>query len=144
MSQGYLTPPIDEDNAGFWEATRRGVLSVEQCTGCEIRRFPPRPMCPHCHETGRCWVPVSGEGTIWSFVVPHPPLLPEFTELAPYSVIIVSLAEDPRLRMVGNLVDEPGDRINAFDPARIEIGARVRVVFEPISDSIHLPRWVLL
>jgi hypothetical protein len=89
-------------------------------------------------------VPVSGEGTIWSFVVPHPPLLPEFTELAPYSVIIVSLAEDPRLRMVGNLVNEPGDRINAFDPDRIEIDARVRVVFEPVSESIHLPRWVLL
>jgi len=37
----------------------------------------------------------------------------------------------------------PGDAINAFDPARIEIGARVRVVFDAVSDELHLPRWVL-
>jgi len=143
MSQGYLTPPIDENNAGFWEATRRGELCVEQCTGCQALRFPPSPMCPHCRATGRSWVRVSGQGTIWSFVVPHPPLLPEFTELAPYNVVIVSLREDPKLRMIGNLVNEPGDAINAFDPGRIEIGADVRVVFEAVSDSLHLPRWVL-
>ena len=143
MSQGYLAPPIDAHNAGFWEATRRGVLSVEQCTQCEVLRFPPRPMCPHCRSTGRQWVPVSGEGSIWSFVRPYPPLLPEFMELAPYNVIVVSLSEDPALRMVGNLVDEPGAPIDSFDPERIEIGKRVRVVFEAVRDDLHLPRWIL-
>lgn len=143
MSQGYLNPPIDEDNAGFWEAARQGQLCVEQCTGCSALRFPPRPMCPKCRDMGRRWQPVSGQGSLWSFVLPHPPLLPEFTDLAPYNVIVVALSEDPTLRMIGNLVNEPGDPINAFDPNRIEIGAPVRVVFEAVSDSLHLPRWVL-
>ncbi|MBJ19141.1 MAG: hypothetical protein CL933_06910 [Deltaproteobacteria bacterium] len=143
MSQGYLNPPIDSENEGFWEGTRRGELSVEQCGGCNALRFPPKPMCPHCRSTERRWVPVAGEGTIWSFVLPHPPLLPEFTELAPYNVIVVALSEDPTLRMIGNLVNEPGDAINAFEPSRIEIDARVRVVFEAVSDEIQLPRWVL-
>lgn len=75
--------------------------------------------------------------------MPHPPLLPEFTDLAPYIVLVVSLAEDATLRMVGNLVPAPGEPINAFDPARIEIGAGVRVVFEAVEDSLHFPRWVL-
>ncbi len=143
MSQGYLAPPINEDNAGFWEAARRGELCVEQCTACDKLRFPPGPMCPHCHATERRWSAVSGIGTIWSFVRPHPPLLPEFTDLAPYNVILVTLAEDPTLRMIGNLVGAPGDAINALDPLEIEIGAGVRVVFDAVSDSLHLPRWVL-
>jgi uncharacterized OB-fold protein len=143
MSQGYLIPPIDESNAGFWEATRRGELCVEQCVACERLRFPPGPMCPSCHATERRWALVSGRGSIWSFVVPHPPLLPEFSELAPYNVIVVSLEEDPSLRMVGNLVNQAGDAIDVVDPGRIEIGAPVRVVFEGVSESLHLPRWVL-
>ena len=143
MSQGFLTPPIDDTNAGFWQAARRGELSVERCSDCETLRFPPRPMCPQCQSTGREWVPVSGLGSIWSYVLPHPPLLPEFTELASYNVIVVSLSEDPTLRMIGNLVDEPGAPINSFDSTRIEIGQRVQVVFEAVSDDLHLPRWIL-
>lgn len=100
-------------------------------------------MCPHCQSTQRGWEPVSGRGTLWSFVLPHPPLLPEFADLAPYNVIVVSLIEDPNLRMIGNLVSEPGGVINAFDSTQIEIGQRIRVAFEAVNDELHLPRWIL-
>ena len=86
---------------------------------------------------------VSGRGSIWSFVVPHPPLLPQFTELAPYNVVAVALDEDPRVRLVGNLIAREGGAIDEVDPATIEIGALVRVVFERVTDEIHMPRWVL-
>jgi uncharacterized OB-fold protein len=76
-------------------------------------------------------------------VVPHPPLLPEFAALAPYNVIVVSLDEDPTIRLVGNLVPREGGAINEMDPATIRIGAPVRVVFERVSDEVALPRWVL-
>jgi uncharacterized OB-fold protein len=89
------------------------------------------------------WTTVSGRGRIWSFVVPHPPLLPQFAELAPYNVILVALEEDPTIRMVGNLVTSAGGAINEVDPGSIRIGAAVSVVFERISDEIALPRWVL-
>ena len=87
------------------------------------------------------WVTVSGRGTIWSFVVPHPPLLEPFSTAAPYNVIVVALDEDPTIRIIGNLVDESGS-INAIDPATIVIGEPVHVVFDPISDEISMPRWV--
>ena len=86
---------------------------------------------------------MSGRGTIYSFVVPHPPLLPQFAELAPYNVILVALEEDPTVRLVGNLLPEEGAAINAQDPGMIRIGASVRVVFERVSDEIVLPRWLL-
>ena len=100
-------------------------------------------MCPSCRSLASEWEALSGRGTIWSFVVPHPPLLPQFAELAPYNVIVVALDEDPTIRLVGNLVARAGGPIDEVDPAAIEIGAAVRVVFERVSDAIHLPRWVL-
>ena len=73
----------------------------------------------------------SGRGTIWSFAVPHPPLLPGYSELAPYNVIVVALEEDPLIRFVGNLLARADGEINEIDPATIEIGEPVRVVVHP-------------
>jgi uncharacterized OB-fold protein len=98
-------------------------------------------MCPHCQSIESTWVATAGRGTVWSFVVPHPPLLPAYAELAPYNAIVVALDEDPAIRFVGNLVASAEGAINEIDPASIEIGEPVRVVFAPVED-VHLPRWV--
>lgn len=143
MSQAKaLLPPIDELNAPFYEAARKGELQLMQCAKCERWLHPPRPMCPDCHSTQTRWKRVSGRGTIWSFVVPHPPLLPEFMDVAPYTVITVTLDEHQSLRLLGNLVKGPGGAINEIDPASIRIGEPVTVIFEPLTPEIHLPRWV--
>jgi uncharacterized OB-fold protein len=141
VEANWLLPDLDdEDAAGFWEQTAREQLVVQGCEDCNQRVWPPRPMCPACRSTRRRWVPVSGRGTVWSFVVPHPPLLPAFAELAPYNVIVVALDEDPTLRMVGNLVASADGEINEIDPHSIEIGEPVRVVYHRIED-VTLPRW---
>jgi uncharacterized OB-fold protein len=84
---------------------------------------------------------MSGRGTIWSFVVAHPPLLPAYAAIAPYNVVTVTLDEDPALRLVGNLVASPDGAINEVDPATIRIGEPVRVVFQKVED-VYLPRWM--
>ena len=142
MSEQPLLPAIGDDEAPFWEATRKGELRIQQCASCERLRFPPRPMCPWCHSTDSQWSLMSGKGTIYSYVVPHPPLLPHFHDLAPYSVILVTLDDDPKIRLIGNLVNKVGDAINAIDPNSIEIGAAVQVVFDSVTDEITMPRWV--
>lgn len=38
---------------------------------------------------------MSGHGRIWSYVLPHPPLLPEYAAQAPYNAVVVELAEAP-------------------------------------------------
>jgi hypothetical protein len=142
VETGFVLPVLDgEDSAVFWAGTDRGELLVQACDRCGRWRFPPRPMCPHCRWTGAHWVATSGRGTIWSFVVPHPPLLPAYAELAPYNVIVVALDEEPTIRMVGNLVTGPEGAINEIDPASIRIGEPVRVVFATVED-VALPRWV--
>ncbi len=142
MSEGFLLPVVDDDGAPFWEGTGRGELRVQRCSGCGRFRFPPRPMCPWCRSTTSEWPEVSGRATVWSYVVSHPPLLPAYAEYAPYNAVVVALDEDPSIRLVGNLVAGPGEPINSVDPATIEIGEPVRVVFDRISEEFVLPRWI--
>ena len=142
MESGFLLPDIEDDDAApFWSGTARGELLVQTCSACGQRRLPPRPMCPACHSVQCNWVPLAGRGTIWSFVVAHPPLLPAYQSVAPYNVITVALDEDPRLRLVGNLVARADGPINEVDPTTIRIGEPVRVVFQQVED-VFLPRWV--
>jgi hypothetical protein len=138
----FLLPDLEsDDGAPFWAGTARGELLVQACGACGRWRFPPRPMCPHCRSVETKWEVASGNATIWSFVVSHPPLLPAYAELAPYNVIVVALDEDPTIRMVGNLLASPDGAINEIDPATIQIGEPVRVVFQQIDD-VALPRWI--
>ncbi|MFJ9867413.1 Zn-ribbon domain-containing OB-fold protein [Streptomyces sp. NPDC101165] len=132
-----LTPVTDTDGAPFWEYAARGELRVQACGECGEFRFPPRPCCPHCQSFASEWRAVSGRGRVWSYVLPHPPLLPEYAEQAPYNVVVVELEEAPRIRLVGNLVSRAGAPLDSLDPQRIRIGGRVQVVF---SDG--LPQWV--
>ncbi|MDX2932869.1 Zn-ribbon domain-containing OB-fold protein [Streptomyces ipomoeae] len=134
-----LTPVVDEDGAPFWEYAARGELRIQACADCGELRFPPRPCCPHCRSFESEWRPLSGRGRIWSYVRPYPPLLPDYAEQAPYNVILVELVDAPRIRLVGNLVSEPGARLDSIPVERIRIGARVQVVFT----STGLPQWVL-
>jgi hypothetical protein len=145
-TEGFLVPLGDEETDGFWEGTALGQLRLQACGACGRLRFPPRVMCPHCQSVERGWRAVSGRGVIWSFVVAHPPLLPAYAPYAPYPVITVTLDEDPALRMVGNLVETADGPINAVDPATIEIGQPVEVVFSrrlrPDGTEVFLPSWV--
>ncbi len=141
MESEPLIPDVDDPtHAEFWAACARGELVVQACGSCGAWRMPPRPMCPICRSTEVTWAITSGTGRIWSFIVPHPPLLPAYAEHAPYNAIVVELTEAPQIRFVGNLVSEAGAPIDSVDPGSIEIGEPVSVVFD--TDGVALPRWV--
>jgi len=138
-------PPIlpleTPETAGYFDGVRAGELRVQACRACGRLRHPPCLRCPWCHSPDREWRAVSGRGRIWSFVVPHPPLLPGFTELAPYNVIVVELDEDPTIRLTGNLVTVAGGGPDEIDPATIRVGEAVRAVFHVVED-VGLVQWV--
>jgi len=128
-----LLPLPDVDTAPFWAAASRGELSMQSCSVCHRLRFPPRPMCPSCGSLDALWEGVSGRGTVWSYVVCYPPVLPAFADRAPYPVVLVELAEDPMLRMLGGISDCPPDRLC--------IGLPVQVWFEQLGEGLSLPQW---
>ena len=142
MEKSMILPDLeDEDAAPFWEGTARGELLVQKCSACGRKRIPPRPMCSDCRSIENEWVPLSGKGKVWSFIIPHPPLLPAYTDFAPFNVIVVELDEDPSLRLVGNLVESADGPLNGVDPHSVQIGEPVSVVFSKVEDT-YLPRWV--
>lgn len=139
---GPLLPPIDGDSAPFFEGCRRGALRVQRCSATGRLIFPPRPMSPFAPHAKPSWTTLSGRGSLWSFVVPHAPLLPWYAERAPYNVILVALEEDPRVRLAGNLVAGPGAALDSVDPATLRIGEPLRAIFEVLADDLVIPRWV--
>jgi uncharacterized OB-fold protein len=116
----------------FWAAARRHELSLQRCRACGAHVFYPRAACPHCLGGDLEWRRVCGRGRLHTFTVVHRgqkgfPLGP------PYVIAIVELDEGPR--MMTNLVGiEP-------DPAKLEIGMPVEVVFEDVSAEVALPRF---
>ncbi|MFI1304664.1 Zn-ribbon domain-containing OB-fold protein [Streptomyces sioyaensis] len=140
---GLLLPVPDEDGAPFWEYAARGELRIQACDDCGALRFPPRPCCPHCQSFAARWQKMSGRGRIWSYVLPHPPLLPAYAALPGYNAIVVELAEAPRIRLVGNLVTAADAPLNSVAPARLRIGAPVKAAFHTLPEGVTVPRWLL-
>jgi uncharacterized OB-fold protein len=134
--------PLEPMSEPFFDAAARGELRVQRCDGCARFRFPPRPVCPWCHDRSWTWTPTSGRGRIWSFVVPHPPLPAPYDARSPYNVVVVELDDDPLVRLVGNVV-ETADELRYVDAGRLAIGAVVAVVFPPVPGEPAMPRWIL-
>ena len=75
---------------------------------------------------------LSGRGSVASFVIVHPPVLPAFAASVPFAVALVELEEDARIRLLGNLLD--------CEPGEIVIGLRVQVSWQEVGD-VTLPQW---
>ncbi|HSP96483.1 MAG TPA: Zn-ribbon domain-containing OB-fold protein [Candidatus Dormibacteraeota bacterium] len=124
-------PAITPDMRPFYEAAQRHELRVQRCRGCGALRFPARAICSDCLSTDAEWVPVSGRGEIYSFNVMHQVYHPGFAAEVPYAVVLVKLEEGPK--MISNVV--------GIDAHAVRIGMPVRVVFEPLSDEVTLPKF---
>jgi uncharacterized OB-fold protein len=125
-------PIIDHDSALYWEGCARGELLLQRCTACGAYRHPPRPICHACLSPNAEWVPSSGEGTIYSFVVVHRAFDAAWEEEVPYIVAIVELAEGPHI--MTNIVERRIDSVH--------VGMPVQVMFERVSDEIALPKFI--
>ena len=104
------------------------MLQRETATGAV--HWPPKPM--YWKGSGRLeWFRASGRGTIYSWVVGHEPFLPAFRHLLPLVMVLVEVAEGPRL--VGYMVH--------VKPEEMRFGMPVRVVFERLNERVTLPVW---
>ena len=116
------TPPINEETAPFWEATREDRLLLKRCRSCELFHWYPRTKCPECHADDTEWVESAGRGTIYSHSTMR-------RAQAPYTLAYVTL--DEGVTILTNLVD--------CVPDALRIGQRVRVVFRETEDGVKVP-----
>ena len=81
-----------------------------------------------------------GTGKVESAVLVHHPIHPALKERVPYVVAIVSVDGAPGCNVIGNVV--------GCSPETVEIGARVRAVYEEATDpesgeKLLIPQWEL-
>jgi len=134
MSETYLpsglpTPSSAPDglSAPYWEGTRQGKLRIQKCDGCGAWQWGPEWICHRCHSFDLSWREITGKGRIYSYERPHHAVHVALNGHGPYIAVLVELPDYGNVRMVGNLLGDPGQAVT--------VGAPVEAVFEPHDNA---------
>ena len=123
-----VLPRLTPETEFFWTSGADGVLRFLRCQSCGTYVHPPAPRCPACLAKALAPTAVSGRASVATFTVNHQAWIPGFEP--PYTVAIVEIEEDPKVRLMTNIVGCP--------PGAVRIGMPVRVRFEHYED-VWLP-----
>ena len=126
-------PMPDAESEAFWTATLDRKLVVQGCSSCGHHQLYGRSLCTNCHAATLRWIESAGKGTIYSRTIIRQNPTRVFKHLIPFVVALIDLDEGPRL--MSNVVGTPADEV--------QIGDRVRVTFQPVSDAAALPLFEL-
>ena len=122
----FPLPDVDDLSvAPFFAGAARGELLVPHCDTCDRYVWYPEAECPGCGGP-LTWIPVSGRGTLFTWVVVQRPFLPAFADKVPFVTALVALDEDPAVRMV-TYVDA--------DPSSLRAAQPMQVAFRPLAFS---------
>lgn len=124
-------PVPDADTAAFWQGLAEGRLLLQHCADCGHVQYYQQGSCRECGSGRLEHRAASGRGVVHSFSVVHRAPGPAFRNDTPYAVLLVELAEGPR--MISSLVEG--------DPADVRIGMAVELVCERVSPDVVLPRF---
>lgn len=127
-----VIPQPDEVSAPYWEAARRHELQIQRCA-CGTFQHPPAASCRHCQGTDLRWTPISGRGSVYSFIIDRRLMVPGFDE--PYVVAQIRPEEtdDDMVRITSN--------IKECDVRDVHIGMAVEVFFEDVTEDVTLPQF---
>jgi uncharacterized OB-fold protein len=113
-----------EPTQPFWTAAARGELHITRCDACGRYVWYPEPPCRACGGHRFTWTKVSGRGRLFSWSVIRHAFLPQFAGQLPLITALVTLAEDPDVRLVTTLCDITTEELRCDMP--------LRVVFRPL------------
>lgn len=120
-------PLPSRNSAFFWEGVNREELLGQQCSGCEVFRHPPRPMCPKCQSTDWQATPLSGRGKVHAWMQPVHPKLPMFE----YPLVCALVDLDEGIRLFSNIYE--------CAPEDVHEGMEVEVFFVPTNNEKKVP-----
>lgn len=135
LGDEFLLPVLDPHNTPWFTS---GELMVQFCVGCGDSQFPPEDVCKSCLGQELEFRSLPGEGTVESAVEVTFPVHPLLKDRVPYNVAVISLDGAPGCNAIGNVVNR--------GPGEVEIGQRVRAIFEEATDpssgeTLLLPNW---
>lgn len=123
-----LLPELTPENRAFWTGGAEGRLMIARCGDCDRRIHPPQLICPSCLSEAVKAHAASGMATVESWTVNHQAWMQGLD--VPYALAIVSLDDQPGVRLTAQLRDVALDAIH--------IGMAVKVGFEP-RDDVYIP-----
>ena len=135
LPQGLPEPVTEADKLDqpYWQATRQSKLLVQRCGDCKTWQWGPEWLCHKCHSFDMRWVEVAGptpgkyHGRIYSWTRCWHPVHPALKGHGPYIAAVVELPDAGNIRMLGNLLGAPDQKVT--------IGAPVKAVFEPHDEA---------
>ena len=123
-------PPVLELTKPFWDGCREGILQIQFCNICDQPWFPPAEACPRCLQDDWEWRPISGHGTVWSWIRMWQKYFPGWSpDEYPYTVALIKLEEGPY--MYSTLVE--------IEDKDVTCDLAVEVDFRKVNDEITLP-----
>lgn len=133
MSTTTFTPKPEptEFTTPFWRSGLDGVLRLQRCEACGHIRYPLSAICPVCLDPSYTWSPLSGRGTVQTYVVFERAYDLAWADEVPYVVALVELEEGPV--MLSNVI--------GVAPEAVRVGQPVTVTYERVSDEAALPQF---
>jgi uncharacterized OB-fold protein len=126
-------PIIDPESRPYWSALSEHRLMLKYCTSCHKFHFYPRELCPYCHSDVLEWRQSTGDGTIYSFTIARRPAGTAFAAEVPYVIGVIELDDGPRMTAT----------VVTGDVEAVEIGQRVSIMFDDVTEEITLARFVI-
>jgi hypothetical protein len=134
MSTDFTPIPASSELSGpFWAAGLEGTLRLQKCSACAHVRFPLDWICPRCLSSEYEWAPLSGRGTVQTFIRFQHAYDPSWEDRVPYVVALIQLEEGPV--MISNVVGEGSLNVHVDD--------NVEVIFELSNSHAALPQFRL-
>ncbi len=110
----------------FWDGAKKKRLMLQYDPVARRYQFWPRQNSVRTGKWNLQWKKASGRGTLYSYTLTHIPTA-GFEDRVPYLIGLVEL--DEGVRIIANLVN--------VAPDDVEVGMKVRVVWETLSDDIN-------
>ncbi len=124
-------PAPNADTTAFWRGLKDERLLLQHCSRCGHVQYYQQANCRACGSEQLEHRPASGRGKVHSFSVVHRAPGPAFKTDVPYAVLLVELAEGPRM-------------ISTFaggNPDEVTFDMDVELAFDKVSEEITLPRF---
>ncbi len=151
----YLGMPLgiedlDAENLAYFKHCADHQFHLQNCTQCNLVRYPPTTTCPWCTNPIATWIPVEAKGAVHSYSEVHHAIQPAFKAATPYMILLVDLdtqkgkpSEHEALRVAGNLTTPDGKLAPPEMVKRVGIGTRMRMVFSEAGPGIAIPNWTI-
>lgn len=133
MSTARPIPALRGEEKQYFADMGEHRLPYYSCENCDAVFGRPAEFCPSCGgAVQRLWS--SGAGTVYSYTTQMRAGNPWFADAVPYAIALVDFAEG--FRSMADLTRRDGG-------TDFEIGQRVTVEFEDVTDDITLPHFVV-